>query len=200
MFLKLFELFIGFLDVTIWPLILIVALAMFFVPLENLLNRIKSVNTPMGSAVLSEAPQSQSSLGLEGSGDKVGEGDSSLELSNLQVGGKDIVETAIDHGYSEAIFSKAMGIVLDESAIVTMPIKSENEHAFRAVEYAALIIVLKYLDMIYRDIFGGQIRILKTLNETGNSTRVGLKPHYDFVKQTYPSFFHHIPMINTWAG
>jgi len=138
---------------------------------------------------MSDAPQSQSSSGLEEDGEELNQIDSTLGDSTFQIEGRDIIETAVFQGYSEETFSKAERIALRESAIGTKPTKEDDPIAFRALEYSALLIVVKSFELIYRDIFGGQLKILRMLKDSGASKKLEVKPFYDSAVQMNASFF-----------
>lgn len=188
---KWFELTSEMLDVLIWPLTTIIVLLLFRGPVQGFINRVIHLKTPIGSAEAAQFVQSKTLIkkGVEGIDNSISE---TVEIgkSKLQIGDKGIIDSAIENGYSKQSMELATKIVVQESGLQKKPSEDENPEAFRAVEYAALIVFLKSCELLYRSIFGGQIKILMFLNERSPQLKSKLLPHYEGPRFVNPEFFN----------
>lgn len=158
---------ITILEITKWPIVVLILILFFYRPIAKLINRIRGFNG--GSYGFDAEPTTNQQ-----------ETDKLLKAEELKIG---TIEKSLNL-FSEETRKMFQESILLETEIDKIKDEKEKVEAFR--NYSEALYSILHFERIYSNIFGSQIKLLAYLNSAFNETTSSVKFFYDNAAKNNP--------------
>lgn len=171
------ESIIEILDVTKWPILIIILSLIFIKPIKELIGRI----TNIGKKGIEARAKSQNTQ------DKLLSEEKNVEHTDSDKGDINIIAKSALSIFSKETIEKAHITINKESNI---PETGDSDKKYKDLfTYTTAIYIILHFERVYSLIYGSQVRLLQHLNSSFTETRESIKFYYDNAAKTYPDFY-----------